>query len=54
MLHYKQFILFLNKDLALSKNLIAVAQRSVEQTQELLMIPWQCSLVTLKKLEQIL
>ena len=51
---YEQFLRFLNEDLALSKDSIAIAQRSVEQTQgPLPMLLWQHGLINLKELEQI-
>ncbi len=51
---YEQLLRFLNEELALSYDSIAIAQRSVEQTQgPLPMLLWQYGLINLKELEQI-
>ncbi|ACK66317.1 conserved hypothetical protein [Rippkaea orientalis PCC 8801] len=54
---YSSFLRFLQEELALSHDSIAIAQRSMEQTQSpLLMLPmvlWQYGLITLKDLERI-
>lgn len=52
--NYSQFIRFLQEDLAISTDSIAIAQRHREQDPgPLPMILWQYGLVTLKQLERI-
>ncbi len=51
---YQQFLRFLHEDLSLSVDSIAIAQRSMEQTQgPLPMLLWQYGLINLNELEQI-
>ncbi|EAZ93924.1 hypothetical protein CY0110_19052 [Crocosphaera chwakensis CCY0110] len=51
---YKQFLRFLHEELSLSHDSIAVAQRSMEQTQgPLPMLLWQYGLINLNQLDQI-
>ena len=51
---YSKFIRFLQEELAISKDSIAMAQRHREQYPgPLPMILWQYGLVTLKQLDQI-
>jgi hypothetical protein len=51
---YTRFIRFLQEELAISKDSIAMAQRHLEQDPgPLPMILWQYGLVTLKQLDQI-
>lgn len=51
---YRRFLRFLREELSLSPDSIAIAQRSVEQTQgPLPMILWQYGLITLQELDQI-
>ena len=51
---YDSFLRFLREELALSHDSIAIAQRSMEQTQgPLPMLLWQYGLITLKELDRI-
>ncbi|HEY9822415.1 MAG TPA: DUF2949 domain-containing protein [Candidatus Sericytochromatia bacterium] len=51
---YTRFLRFLQEELAISKDSIAMAQRHLEQDPgPLPMILWQYGLVTLKQLDQI-
>ncbi|MEA5510218.1 DUF2949 domain-containing protein [Crocosphaera sp. UHCC 0190] len=51
---YTLFLRFLREELALSADSIAIAQRSVEQTQgPLPMLLWQYGLITLHELDRI-
>ncbi len=51
---YASFLRFLQEELAISHDSIAIAQRSMEQTQgPLPMLLWQYGLITLKELERI-
>ncbi|MDJ0657868.1 MAG: DUF2949 domain-containing protein [Crocosphaera sp.] len=51
---YKQFLRFLHEELYLSADSIAVAQRSMEQTQgPLPMLLWQYGLINLYQLDKI-
>ena len=51
---YTRFLRFLQDELAISKDSIAMAQRHLEQDPgPLPMILWQYGLVTLKQLDQI-
>jgi hypothetical protein len=48
------FLQFLQNDLALSRDCLAIAQRSVEQHQgPLPMVLWQYGLITLEELDRI-
>lgn len=52
--NYSRFIRFLQDELALSTDSLAIAERSVEQNQgPLPMILWQYGLVTLEELDRI-
>lgn len=52
--NYSRFIRFLQDELALSTDSLAIAERSVEQNQgPLPMILWQYGLVTLEELGRI-
>jgi hypothetical protein len=52
--NYSRFIRFLQDELALSTDSLAIAERSVEQNQgPLPMILWQYGLVTLEELVRI-
>ncbi|MEA5536253.1 DUF2949 domain-containing protein [Crocosphaera sp. XPORK-15E] len=51
---YTKFLRFLREELALSADSIAIAQRSVEQTQgPLPMLLWQYGLINLHELDRI-
>ncbi|MGK7875218.1 MAG: DUF2949 domain-containing protein [Xenococcaceae cyanobacterium] len=51
---YSRFLQFLQEELALSNDSIAIAQRSVEQNAgPLPMILWQYGLVTIEELDRI-
>lgn len=51
---YAHFLCFLQEELSLSRDSIAIAQRSVEQTQgPLPMLLWQYGLINLKELDRI-
>ncbi|MGK7942816.1 MAG: DUF2949 domain-containing protein [Crocosphaera sp.] len=51
---YKQFLRFLHEELRLSPDSIAIAQRSVEETQgPLPMLLWQYGLINLNELDRI-
>lgn len=51
---YKQFLRFLHEELCLSYDSIAIAQRSMEQTQgPLPMLLWQYGLINLNELDKI-
>lgn len=51
---YSQFVRFLQEELALSSDSLAIAERSVEKHQgPLPMILWQYGLVTLEELDRI-
>ena len=50
----KQFLRFLHEELSLSVDSIAIAQRSMEQTQgPLPMLLWQYGLINLNELDKI-
>ncbi|MGK7931427.1 MAG: DUF2949 domain-containing protein [Microcystaceae cyanobacterium] len=51
---YNLFLQFLQNDLALSKDCLAIAERSMEQHRgPLPMVLWQYGLVTLEELDRI-
>ncbi|MGK7945484.1 MAG: DUF2949 domain-containing protein [Microcystaceae cyanobacterium] len=51
---YNLFVQFLQDDLALSKDCLAIAERSMEEQQgPLPMLLWQYGLVTLEELDRI-
>lgn len=51
---YTRFLRFLHEELSLSPDSIAIAQKSVEQTQgPLPILLWQYGLITLNELDQI-
>lgn len=51
---YTRLINFLQEELALSKDSLAIAQRSVEQSRgPLPMVLWQYGLITLEELDKI-
>ena len=51
---YKQFLIFLHEELRLSPDSIAIAQRSMEETQgPLPMLLWQYGLINLNELDKI-
>lgn len=51
---HKQFLRFLHEELLLSHDSIAIAQRSMEQTQgPLPMLLWQYGLINLNQLDKI-
>ena len=51
---YQQFLRFLHEELSLSVDSIAIAQRSMEQTQgPLPMLLWQYGLINLNELDKI-
>ncbi|MDJ0510090.1 MAG: DUF2949 domain-containing protein [Crocosphaera sp.] len=51
---YKQFLRFLREELCLSPDSIAIAQRSMEETQgPLPMLLWQYGLINLNELDKI-
>ena len=51
---YTRFLRFLREELSLSSDSIAIAQKSVEQTQgPLPILLWQYGLITLNELDQI-
>jgi hypothetical protein len=52
--NYNLFLQFLQNDLALSRDCLAIAERSMEQHQgPLPMVLWQYGLVTLEELDKI-
>lgn len=51
---YNRFIEFLQKEINLPKNSIAIAQRSVDQNLGLMpMVLWQYGLITIEQLDRI-
>jgi hypothetical protein len=51
---YKKFIQFLQDDLAMSKESLAIVQKAIEKNSEPVpMILWQYGLVTLEELDRI-
>jgi hypothetical protein len=51
---YNRFVKFLQEEINLPKNSIAIAQRSVEQNLGLMpMVLWQYGLITIEQLDRI-